>query len=273
MGRSAAAAVSGGTSYNGWPCSSDRDAINVQPFGDPYGLPFPGGVRGGDVATVLGYVATQLHYRVEACVSGWDWGYEYRENVNNPGSMSCHASATAIDYNAPNHPNGGNAYGGFNDAQVAEIYAILDEVQGAVQWGADYSGTKDPMHFEIIVDPDTLAIIAASLPDGGQVPPAPTIRNEDGMTASVQVNGNLNVFAIADDNRIYQQWPDPGSPSGWSGWAAGVPGSWRGGLSVTAGSDGGFAVFGVDLDGKVCQVWSTPDGWQGPVAFDGITAL
>lgn len=157
--------MAGGTSYNGWPCSSDKNAINVQPFGDAYGLPFPGGVRGGDVATVLGYVATQLHNRVEQCVAGWDWGYEYRENVNNPGSMSCHASATAIDYNAPNHPNG--ASGTFSNDQRGTIYEILAEVQGAVQWGGDYTGTKDEMHFEIIVDAGTLAGVAATLPAGG----------------------------------------------------------------------------------------------------------
>jgi D-alanyl-D-alanine carboxypeptidase len=153
------------TSYNGWEASPDREAINVQPFGDPYGVPFPGGVRGGDVATVLGYVATQLHRRVEACVSGWDWGYEYRENVNNPGSLSCHASATAIDYNAPNHPNGSG--GTFSDDQVGQIRLILAEVQGAVQWGGDYDGTLDEMHFEIIVDASTLAAIAAQLPSSG----------------------------------------------------------------------------------------------------------
>lgn len=161
--------MAGGTSYNGWPCSDSKEAINVQDFGDQYGLPFPGGVRGGDVATVLGYVASQIHFRVEECIAGYDWGYSYRENVNSPGSMSCHASATAIDYNAPLHGNG--AYGTWTDSQKGEIYAILNEVQGAVQWGEDYTGTIDGMHFEIIVGADTLAAVAATL--GGNTPPPP----------------------------------------------------------------------------------------------------
>jgi len=152
-------------SYNGWPASPDKKAINIVTFGDAYGVPFPGGVRDGDVKTVLGYVCIQLHQRVEACISGWDWGYQYRANVNNPNTLSCHASGTAIDYNAPLHPNG--ASGTFTAEQRATIYDILAEVQGAVQWGGDYTGTKDEMHFEIIVDAATLARVAAQLPSDG----------------------------------------------------------------------------------------------------------
>jgi hypothetical protein len=149
--------MASGTSYNGWPASDNKAEINVQPFGDAVGLPFPGGVKGGDVTTVLGYVAIQLHERVEPCVAGWDWGHSYKQNVNNPLQLSCHASGTAIDYNAPNHPNGSS--GTFSDAQRGTIYAILNEVQGAVDWLEGY----DEMHFEITVSAAELAPIAASL--------------------------------------------------------------------------------------------------------------
>jgi hypothetical protein len=153
--------MASGTSYNGWPANSDKNAIGVEVFGDPQGFPFPGGVKAGDVATVLGYVATQLHTRVEPCVSGWCWGYTYKQNVNNPSSLSCHASGTAIDWNAPDHSNGSS--GTFTDDQVGTIYRILDEVQGAVDWLEGY----DEMHFEIAVSASTLANIAATLPAGG----------------------------------------------------------------------------------------------------------
>jgi hypothetical protein len=159
-------------SYNGWPASENKAEINIQPFGDNVGLPFPGGVKGGDVATVLGYVATQFHYRVEPVVSGWDWGYTYKANVNNPSSLSCHASGTALDINSPEHPNG--VGGTFTDAQVGEIYAILDEVQGAVDWLEGY----DEMHFEIAVDADTLADVARALPATG-APQAPDEGDDD----------------------------------------------------------------------------------------------
>jgi hypothetical protein len=154
------------TSYNGWPASPDKAAIGVQSFGDAQGFPFPGGVRADDVATVLGYVATQLHTRVEPCVNGWCWGYTYKANVNNPSQLSCHASGTAIDWNAPDHPNG--ASGTFTHDQVGTIYAILNEVQGAVDWLEGY----DEMHFEIAVDAATLARVAATLPGAPITPPS-----------------------------------------------------------------------------------------------------
>ena len=145
-------------SYNGWPASPDKGAIGVV-----QSEWFPGGAKQGDVTTVLRYVAEQLHARVEGIVGGWCWGYNYRANANNPNSLSCHASGTAIDFNAPEHPNG--VAGTWTDAQRGEIYAILDEVQGAVHWldGVD-GGTADEMHFEICVDANTLARVARELP-------------------------------------------------------------------------------------------------------------
>jgi hypothetical protein len=86
--------------------------------------------------------------------------------VNNPTQLSCHASGTAIDWNAPDHPNGSG--GTFTDAQVGTIYQILAEVEGAVSWLQGY----DEMHFEICVDATTLAGVAARL-GAGPTPPTP----------------------------------------------------------------------------------------------------
>jgi hypothetical protein len=85
--------------------------------------------------------------------------------VNNPSQLSCHASGTAIDWNAPDHPNGSSNT--FSDQQEGVIYTILNEVQGAVSWLYGY----DEMHFEICVDPGDLAAVAASLPGGTPPPP------------------------------------------------------------------------------------------------------
>jgi len=150
------------TSYNGWPASDDKASIGVVSSDV-----FPGGAKAGDVTIVLGYVARQLDARVEPCIDGWNWGYTYKANVNNPSQLSCHASGTAIDYNSPDHPNGSS--GTFTPAQVGEIYAILDEVQGAVSWLEGY----DEMHFEICVDAADLARVAAVLGDAAPPDPPP----------------------------------------------------------------------------------------------------
>ena len=169
--------MAGGSSYNGWPASDDPNAIGIDHGFSRQGCSFPGGVKAGDVSTVLGYVVNQLVARVEPPLINPDtgdlgygcWGYSYRANVNNPATLSCHSSGTAIDWNAPAHPNG--ASGTFSDAQRATIYDILAECRGAVQWGGDYTGTPDEMHFEIIVDANQLAQVAALL--GDSVPPGP----------------------------------------------------------------------------------------------------
>jgi hypothetical protein len=183
------------TSYNGWPASPDKNEIGVVKFGDAQGFPFPGGVKSGDVFAVLGYVMTQLHERVEACVEGWCWGYTYKANVNNPSQLSCHASATACDWNAPLHPNGSS--GTFTQSQRGTIYAILDEVQGAVDWLEGY----DEMHFEIAVDASTLARIAAGLPSSP--PPAQgdwfdmATKDELAQVVAEQIQAYLPSIAIA----------------------------------------------------------------------------
>jgi hypothetical protein len=149
------------TSYNGWPASADPAAININRNAVARGttVRFPAGLKNGDVAFVLGYVAGELHKRVERAGTGV-WGYAYRQN-RNARNLSCHASGTAFDWNAPRHPNGKS--GTFTSRQKATIHAILNEVEHAVKWGGDFTGTKDEMHFEICVGARDLAAIAKRL--------------------------------------------------------------------------------------------------------------
>jgi hypothetical protein len=185
------------TSYNGWPASDDKASIGVVSSDV-----FPGGAKSGDVTTVLSYVARQLHARVEPCIDGWNWGYTYKANANNPSQLSCHASGTAIDWNAPDHPNGSS--GTFTSAQVTTIYQILAEVEGTVAWLQGY----DEMHFEICVDANTLAYVAAILGDAapptGSTPP-PTEQDWFDMATKKDledaVRGQLNIyFASGEGN-------------------------------------------------------------------------
>ena len=151
------------TSYNGWPATQSGDGIDRNFIAA--GQKFPGGVRAGAVATIFRWLIEKLN-TVEPIVAGWNWGYEYRANVNNPSTLSCHSSGTAIDYNAPNHPNG--ARGTWSSAQVSAIRGFLAQLDGVVRWGYDFTGTKDEMHFEIIGSDADVNRVAASLGDPGK---------------------------------------------------------------------------------------------------------
>jgi hypothetical protein len=181
------------TSYNGWTASPIPGVIEVDtnfsvlgtvPFAEGG---FPGGVKAGPVSQLFTYLITQLHNRVEPMMVsaggklGYGcWGYGYRANVNNPSVLSCHASATAIDYNAPKHPNGTstgpNGGGGWTGAQYKTIKHILDvEMSGAVAWLT----SNDPMHFEIRGTELDIIVAAQNLPGNPGTPTDPAPSPED----------------------------------------------------------------------------------------------
>lgn len=156
---------------NGWPASSSPSAIGITGL-TVAGHAFPSGVRGGQVHTILGYVARRFHNEVEALATPGNWGYNYRV-ISGSTSLSNHASGTAMDVNAPRHPLG--ASGTFSSTQVSRIRAILSSCNRVVRWGGDYSGRKDEMHFEINVRPGDSRIAPLVARIGGSPAPAPTI--------------------------------------------------------------------------------------------------
>lgn len=135
------------SSYNGWNASQSKNEIGIDPHARARGttIEFPGGVKAGDVSTVLMYFAGEFHRRVQPLGEGC-WGFNYRKN-RNANNLSCHSSGTAIDLNAPKHPNGSR--GTFTAAQVKTIRAILAECSGVLRWGGDFHGTPDEMHVEV----------------------------------------------------------------------------------------------------------------------------
>jgi hypothetical protein len=154
-------------SYNGWSASPRPADFGGLAAVSVAGETFSPGVRAGDVAVVFQYLAEQLHARVEPIVrADWhqadDWGYSYREN-RNAANLSCHASGTAIDYNATRHPNGKR--GTFTAAQRKTIEDILRDLRGTVEWGGHFTGTADEMHFEIAGNASQVADIARSIRD------------------------------------------------------------------------------------------------------------
>jgi hypothetical protein len=152
-------------SQNGWPASPTLKTRPLVVAGESFS---PGILDDDDVFAVLQYVAVQMHERVEPIVrDDWhqadDWGFSFRENRNDPNSLSNHSSATAFDYNATRHPNGVPTRNTFTDRQIAEVHEILREVDNVVRWGGDFSGTPDSMHFEINADKAAVARVAEKL--------------------------------------------------------------------------------------------------------------
>lgn len=149
------------TSQNGWPASPNRREIGVAVF-TVADVDFPGGVKAGDVDTVLRYVVTRFHLEVEPLKTGWCWGWAYRD-VRGAGSLSNHASGTAVDVNAPAHPLGTQT---FSQSQCAAIRKIVAACEGVVRWGGDYAGRKDEMHFEIVGGMAAVAALARAIRQG-----------------------------------------------------------------------------------------------------------
>lgn len=147
-------------SQNGWPLNPPRTKRKV-PGTDVYLV-----VADGPAGDVLMYVAEQFHNRVEKLEGGDNGGYNYRP-IANTKTWSNHASATAIDLEWNDHPQGRR--GSFSRNQVKEIRDILDEVDNVVGWGGDWgTGSVDEMHFEIRRGYDAVAKVAARINDSPQ---------------------------------------------------------------------------------------------------------
>lgn len=130
-------------SANGWT-SHDRDVIAR------YSL--PGGevaLRKGDVSVVLLWCANRWHETVEPLRWPGVWGYAERKVRGSSKTISDHASGTAIDLNAPQHPLGVPVAQTFTPKQIKAIRAILEYCEGVVGWGGDYRSRPDGMHLFI----------------------------------------------------------------------------------------------------------------------------
>lgn len=132
-------------SQNGWPVvtKADCDTADLIP-----GVRVPNGVLKGDVATVFRWLAQQYNARVERLIYGTCWGW-FVKTIEGSTSISNHASATAVDFNADRHPMGTAASNTMSSAQIKACHAIIAEAGGVLRWGGDYTGRPDPMHWEI----------------------------------------------------------------------------------------------------------------------------
>jgi hypothetical protein len=145
----------------------------------------------------------------------------------------------------------------------------------------DQGGLSSGGHGQVMDYYDGRNGLASGAPDDGPrdwvgttwetYQPAAAPAEQDDTVASVRVNGQLNIFVIDTTGGVQQ---NIAGADAWTGWLAGIPGQWSKGLSATCDDDGNLSLVGVGSDGRtVQQVWSTPDGWHGPVPFPGVQSI
>ena len=146
------------TSQNGWPASKDPDEIQI------VSKRVPGtGLKlrvAAPVAPLLIAFARDFHNEIERINEGQldDWGYAYRD-IRGASTLSNHASGTAIDLNATQHPLG--AENTFTDEQARTIRRLCRKY--GLRWGGDYRNRKDEMHFEIAMNAAQVANLIRTL--------------------------------------------------------------------------------------------------------------
>jgi hypothetical protein len=150
-------------------------------------------VRQGAAGDLLVYAATRWHREVEP-LRGADgvldcWGYAPRAIRGSSTTLSNHASGTALDFRARTHPLG--RAGTYTAAQVAAIRRILADCRHALRWGGDYTGRKDEMHVEVIVDEATCRTVLTTVK---ATPEEDTMPTPDDIAAAVWRYGIRNGF-------------------------------------------------------------------------------
>lgn len=156
-------------SQNGWPVVA-KSACDLEPL--IRNVVVPNGVLAGDVAVVFRWLAGRYDATVERLVPGTCWGW-FVKTIEGSASISNHASATAVDFNADQHPMGDATTNTFSDRQIDACRAIVKAAGGVLRWGGDYSGRPDSMHWEINASAAAVKALAAKLKEA-HVPLTPT---------------------------------------------------------------------------------------------------
>lgn len=122
----------------------DSDEVEEYPIAGTNGITLS--LRPGAAGYVLAHFATRFNNEVERLGVSSTWGYNKRQ-IEGSSRWSNHASATAVDLNATQHPYGSR--GTFSSTELSKLRDVLRDYDGAIRWGGDYTYTKDEMHFEI----------------------------------------------------------------------------------------------------------------------------
>ena len=129
-------------------------AAGIVPF-SWNGNPFVGGVADRTQSLWTGLM-NALVPQIPGGLMAPIWAYENRNNVNSPGNASFHSFGLAADINAPQNPNGAPGDGRSGPGVIPAGVARTLAARFGMEWGGDFRGTPDPMHFEIHVSPDQI---------------------------------------------------------------------------------------------------------------------
>jgi len=149
------------TSSNGWIASENQDEIGIKVF-TVIGGAKPVKLRcASAVAPLLLAACRQWNERVEKLEPGQVQGYAFRDVRGGAGTLSNHASGTAVDIFPARHPQG-SADGNLTKDQQLAILDICKKY--GLRSGGSYKNAKpDWMHIEINITPSEAAKLVASL--------------------------------------------------------------------------------------------------------------
>jgi hypothetical protein len=152
------------TSQNGYS-ANDRSVIAT--YTVP-GTTLRIALRKGDVSVVLLDFLARYHREVESLYHNPQdlWGYAERTIRGSATTLSNHASGTAADHRAVDHPLG--VRGTFTAAELHALNRLLAFYEGVLRHGKDYSGRPDEMHVEINAGAAAVKRIADKVRAGAQ---------------------------------------------------------------------------------------------------------
>lgn len=196
------------TSYNGYEVISnygDPRLVLLTANGKKF-APEPG-ILGGPVGVVMNFLADFLDREVEPMDLTQqldDWAFEPK-TVTGGSGWSCHASATAFDYNALNHPQG--ASNTWTSVQLSKVDAFLANVlEGCVRWGEHYTypTKRDGMHYEVMAPINVMIRIADKVSGIKVITPIPVLSPAPTPTPVKDELNMIQVYFVNVAGTIYE---------------------------------------------------------------------